>query len=208
MLRNAGAMPTSNLAVWPDILLAINQVPHQSILDVGPGHGKASILLREYLSETPAVIEAIEAWQPYITRFGLERLYHRVFCGDVTAATWTTGPDEYKWDAAEMLRRYDVVLMGDVIEHIPTDKAMALLGRIPGRVVICTPVDFFNNDPHGVHPHTEQHVSHWTEREWDHVARSIRPLEVRYQVLGGWIIRTAPLQRTGSRPRSCAGGRA
>lgn len=185
-------MPTSNLAVWPDILLAIDQVPHKRILDVGPGHGKASILLREYLADPPVVIEAIEAWEPYIAKHGLERLYDRVFRGDVTADTWVTGPDRYRWSAQEMLARYDVVLMGDVIEHIALDKALALLRRIPGRVVICTPVEFFDNDPTHRHPPTEEHISHWTEPVWDRVAREIRPLEVRYQTLGGWIIRTAP----------------
>lgn len=186
-------MPTSNLAVWPDILLAVDQVPHRSILDVGPGHGKASILLREYLSEPPNVIDAIEAWEPYIARFGLGKLYDRVFRGDVTAETWTTSAARYRWDAAETLRRYDLVLMGDVIEHIPLDDALALLRRIPGRVVICTPVEYFDNDPDHRHPSTEQHVSHWTDQVWDRVAAEIRPLEVRYQTMGGWIIRTGPL---------------
>lgn len=183
-------MPTSNLAIWPEILAAVNHVPHRRVLDVGPGHGKASVLLREYLSEPPLVIDAVEKWEPYITRFQLDRLYHRVWAGDVTAPVWTRGRSDYQ--AADLLSAYDLVLMGDVIEHIEIQPALELLARIPGRVVICTPVMFFDNDPHGEHPPTEQHVSHWTAQTWDQVAK-IRPLEVRFHTLGGWIVRTGPL---------------
>jgi hypothetical protein len=183
-------MPTSNLALWPDILSVINQVPHRRVLDVGPGFGKAAVLLREYLNEPPKVIDAVEKWAPYVEQFHLARLYDRVWTGDVTEEVWTRGRSNFH--AADLLPGYDLVLMGDVIEHIETEAAFELLARIPGRVVICTPVEFFDNDPAGVHPVTEQHVSHWTEATWRRLAQ-IRPLEVRYERLGGWIVRTAPL---------------
>lgn len=184
-------MPTSNLVIWPDILLTVEQAPHRRVLDVGPGHGKASVLLREYLSDPPDTIDAVEAWEPYVTRFNLDGLYDRVYVGDVTAATWR-GVDGDLVGAQDVLARYDLVLMGDVIEHIPLDAAMGLLRRIPGRVVICTPVDFFENDPLGIHPHTEEHVSHWTQTEWDSIG-AFRSVEVCYTVLGGWIVRLGPL---------------
>lgn len=183
-------MPTSNLAIWPDILLAVEQAPHRRVLDVGPGHGKASVLLREYLSDPPDVIDAVEAWEPYVGRFGLGDLYDRVYVGDVTATTWDLGGTVV--GAQDTLLRYDLVLMGDVIEHIPHEPAMALLRRIPGAVVICTPVDYFHNDPLGIHPHTEQHVSHWTSAEWDSVGE-FRSVDVCYSVLGGWIVRLGAL---------------
>lgn len=185
-------MPTSNLAVWPDILLAVQQVPHSRVLDVGPGHGKAAVLLREYVLDPPVVIDAVEAWEPYVPQFRLRSLYNRVFVGDVTAETWQTRPGQTV-AAQGVLESYSVVLMGDVIEHIPMDKALDLLARIPAPVVICTPVAWFDNDPHHIHPPTEEHVSHWTGEVWDRVHRDIRPLEVRYQTVGGWVIRTAPL---------------
>jgi len=184
-------MPTSNLAIWPDILLAIQQVPHQRVLDVGPGHGKAAVLLREYLAPSPDTIDAVEAWEPYLGRFELECLYDRVYVGDVAADTWEL--DGRKVTAASVLDRYDLVLMGDVIEHIPLGEAMDLLRRIPGRVVVCTPVAFFDNDPMHQHPPTEAHVSHWTSAEWESIG-AVRPVEVCYENLGGWIVRLGPLQ--------------
>lgn len=186
-------MPTSNLAIWPEIIHAVHQVSHRRVLDVGPGHGKAAVLLREYLNDPPNLIDAVEAWQPYVGQFRLERLYDRCFVGDVTGQEWHLGPERTPWDAQRQLDSYDLVLMADVIEHLTLDAGIDLLARIPGRVVICTPTQFFDNDPTHRHPITEQHLSHWTEKVWDRVASAIRPLEVRYATLGGWIVRTGPL---------------
>jgi hypothetical protein len=183
-------LPTSNLAIWPDILLTIDQVPHRRVLDVGPGHGKAAVLMREYLTPPPETIDAVEAWEPYSGLFDLECLYDRVYIGDVTADTWEL--DGGVLNAHAALGRYDLVLMGDVIEHIALDGAMDLLRRIPGRVVICTPVDYFDNDPTHRHPPTEAHISHWTSAEWDSVG-TFRPVECCYQNFGGWIVRLGPL---------------
>jgi hypothetical protein len=59
-------------------------------------------------------------------------------------------------------------------------------------VVICTPVQWFDNDPHGRHPPTEAHISHWTHASWSAVG-AFRPVEVCYATLGGWIVRLGPL---------------
>lgn len=142
-------MPTSNLAVWPTVLWLVHSAdPHRSVLDVGPGWGKAAVLLREYLNERPVRLDAVEMHAPYIDAHRLDRLYDQVHAGDVCDL-----PDE-------LLAGYDLVLMVDVIEHIPKPRALELLERIPGRVVISTPVEFFDTGP-GL-PATEAHVSHWT----------------------------------------------
>lgn len=172
-------MPTSNLYVWPEVIALVDQVPHTSVLDVGPGHGKGSILLREYLNVPPHRISAVEAEETYVDRFALSTLYDDVLIGDVCGI------------GDEALGDYDVVLMVDVIEHIADEKAFDLLRRIPGRVVICTPVEWFMTDA-GLPP-SEAHVSHWTNLSWQHVA-GWRPIEVCYQSMGGWLVRLGPLR--------------
>lgn len=172
-------MPTSNLHTWPEIINLVHQVDHDHILDVGPGWGKGSVLLREYLNVKPKRIDAVEAVKEYVDRHGLRPLYDEIWIGDVCDLT------------DEQLAEYDVVLMIDVIEHLEDAAAFDLLKRIPGRTIISTPVDWFQTD--GGLPEPEQHRSHWSASSWEQVAGS-RPVEVCYQSLGAWLVRFGPLR--------------
>lgn len=80
-----------------------------SILDVGPGRGIYSQLLKKrgYIH-----IDAIEIYRPYIEEFELEKLYRRVFLGTIVGF-------EYE--------NYDIVVMGDVIEHLPVKDAQQVI---------------------------------------------------------------------------------
>jgi len=139
-------MPTSNLALWPSILHLVWEVKPARVLDVGPGWGKAAGLLREYVD--PAVtVDAVEAWPGYVT----DRL--RAAYDDVLVADALTLSDE-------VLGRYDLVLMVEVIEHMEKGAALALLSRVRCPVVVCTPAEFFSNGPDL--PPTEDHVSLWS----------------------------------------------
>lgn len=173
-------MPSSNLALAPDVLAMVDQVPHRRILDIGPGHGKYSVLLREYLRQPPETIDAVEAWPAYVEAFDLEVLYRTVIVGSAID------------QPVEILENYDLVLLVDVLEHFTLADGTDFLARIPGRVVICTPVEFFQN-PEADEIWTEEHRSHWTEADFVEVA-SIRgcDLEVCYQNLGGWLVRFGP----------------
>jgi SAM-dependent methyltransferase len=189
-------VPTSNLHLAPRILNLVETVPHQRVLDIGPGHGKYATLLREYLNSPPVVIDAVEAWAPYVERHRLRALYDRMFVGDATEPVWHNADPSPSGavalvDAGAQLAVYDVVLMVDVIEHMPQDRAASLIRQVRGRVVICTPVEFFDNGP-GLPP-TETHVSHWTR---DDIADLGAPLgrDVEYvdQEHGGWVARLGP----------------
>lgn len=162
-------MPTSNLATWPAILNLIELAPeHDRILDVGPGYGKAGLLLREYLNTKPSTVDAVEAWPGYVTD-RMRCIYDDVLVCNVLDLDPKT------------LASYDLVLMADVIEHIQKPEALKLLDRIPGYVVVSTPMDFFHNG-HGLPP-TEDHVSHWTLEDFgDRV-------QLDGSMLGGLIIR-------------------
>lgn len=158
----------------------VDQVPHELVLDVGPGHGKYAVLMREYLRVPPATIDAVEAWPAYVLDHDLEALYGQVYVDDVADLT------------SEILEWYDLVLMVDVLEHLDIDDGVRVLDRIAGRVVICTPVGWIQN-PEGETIPPELHRSLWTEPDFAAVAAlGGRELEVCYQNLGGWLVRFGP----------------
>ncbi len=78
-----------------------------SCLDVGPCDGKWSDMLRDYL-----VMDCIEIYQPNIIEHDLRSKYHRCMAGDIADL-------RYDW--------YDLIIFGDVIEHMTIEKAQAVL---------------------------------------------------------------------------------
>lgn len=91
--------------------------PDTSILDVGAGQGKYRLLLTVY----PRV-DACEVWEPTVEREGLRQLYRDVFVRDVAdlVASGSWGD----------VLAYDLVIMGDVLEHMSRDVARRVLERI------------------------------------------------------------------------------
>lgn len=167
-------MPSSNLALAPTIIHLVHIAqPHRNVLDVGPGRGKYGLLLREYLNEPPEILDAIEVEPSYITP-RLKAIYDEVFLDDVR--NWS----------GEDLGFYDVVLLVDVIEHLDKDEGLELLGGIPGRVVVCTPEEFFSNPP-GLPP-SEEHRSLWTRQDF----AAVRTIDVDMSALGGIVVSLAP----------------
>ncbi|HEX3426909.1 MAG TPA: methyltransferase domain-containing protein [Acidimicrobiales bacterium] len=146
------------------------------VLDIGPGYGKWGFLVREALDfmagrlapeEWQVTVDGIDAF-PYASPI-LDWVYDKVISGPAL-------------DHLDELRGYDLVIMGDVIEHFEKDDGLCLLRALLAHnknVVIATPLDFFQqeiaNNPY------EQHLSRWSEadfREW--------PAD--YDVVGGAII--------------------
>lgn len=177
-------MPTSSPLVIGDVIHLVASAPHARVLDVGPGWGKYAVLIREYMNEKPDRLDAVEAHGPYITEHNLPVLYDHVYTGDVCDLP------------PQVIDLYDLVLMVDVLEHLTDEDAIALLQRVPGRVVICTPMEFFSNGP-GL-PSSETHRSHWPLERLQQLGASGelgRHLEVGYTIHGGVLARFAPLAR-------------
>ena len=77
-------------------------------LDVGACDGNWFNRLGEYL-----VMDAVEIWQPNIEKHRLEDKYRQVFCGDVSELAYGD---------------YDIVIFGDVIEHMTVEQAQQAIG--------------------------------------------------------------------------------
>ena len=76
-------------------------------LDVGACDGKWFSLLGDYLD-----MYAVEIFRPYVEKHELESKYVNVFVGDI---------DDYKYGY------YDLIIFGDVIEHMDVPKAQRVL---------------------------------------------------------------------------------
>jgi len=118
------------------------------ILDVGPGEGTYARLLRPALPKAEFI--CLEIFEPYRERFGLDKLYDRVIIGDAR----TYEPD---FPA-------DVVIFGDVLEHMAREEALDVLRRHCARaraVVVSVPIVPFPQGAIGGNPH-EVHRDQWT----------------------------------------------
>lgn len=101
-------MPTSMEENKDWIVKKILSVRPETVLDVGAGAGRYAELLGQHTT-----IDAIEVWEPYIKEYNLERKYRSVFHVDARA---------FAFDIAH----YDVVIFGDVIEHMTEAEAVKM----------------------------------------------------------------------------------
>jgi len=118
------------------------------IIDIGPGAGT----YRDLLTGRDAWWTAIEIWAPYVTMFNLVDKYNEVIIAD---AAWID------WD---LLGRPDLVIMGDVIEHMSYGRASMLLARAmraAAWVVVALPIIHYPQGTEMGNPF-EAHVQHYT----------------------------------------------
>jgi hypothetical protein len=117
-------MPWSSEQGKHELMARLHELTHpgSSVLDVGPGAGTYGNLLRasEYTN-----VDALEVFEPYVSRFSLPAKYRKVTVGDIRDHTPTS--------------RYDLIILGDVLEHISTRDAQSLLLRLP---MICNAAIF------------------------------------------------------------------
>lgn len=177
-------MPSSLLAQWsehePGILWMLRTAPRPAgrVLDVGPGHGKGAVLLREYV-DSVLVVYACEAAPEYVQRFHLFSKYDGVLSCRF----------EELW--APDLDMFDTILMIDVIEHMSKPAALAAIERCRGQVVVCTPIVFEEAWEPGM-PETEHHVSLWGMEDFEGLSH---PIEYATPARGGLLVRLGPKGR-------------
>jgi hypothetical protein len=114
-----------------------------TVLDVGAGQGTYLNLIRDGLG-AGVIVNAVEVWQPYIDEFNLLNRYDKLFPIDVRDMT-NFG--------------YDLVILGDVLEHMSESDALILWERISKQAkyaMISIPIvhyhqDAINGNPYEVH---------------------------------------------------------
>ena len=138
------------------------RIQPRSVFDIGHGYGKWGLLIREALDFVPGRLERDE----WIVRIDgvdafrqesplLEWVYDDLQVADVIST-------------ASSVRDYDLVVLGDVIEHLEKEAGRTLLAQLLTRnrsVLLTTPVDFFEQGAIGGNPY-ERHRSHWTPSDF------------------------------------------
>jgi hypothetical protein len=118
-----------------------NQI--KSVLDIGPGQGTYFHLLKDDLPD--CWWEGVEVFLPYIIGFKLELFYGLIHHTDVRKF--------------QPQRDYDLVIAGDVLEHMTKEQAEKLVyGMLPrckyfiiSIPIVHWPQEAINNNPYEIH---------------------------------------------------------
>ena len=162
-------MPSSRPNTIPTVIHLLRQLQPRSILDVGVGFGKWGHLFREYTDINAAErdppryhrenwqvrIDGIEGHAAYLTE--LHRyVYNDIHVGDAC-------------DLLPKLPNYDLIFMGDIIEHFDKPKGLELLqvavAKANKAVIVSTP-KFETAQESLCANELERHRSLWSARDF------------------------------------------
>jgi len=156
-------MPSSSHVHISRMLDHIVRLQPRSILDVGVGFGKWGVLCHEFLDIAQeryapdtwlTRIDGVEA-HPEYRNINYDTYYDHVYYSQIQ-------------EALPSLGSYDLIIMGDVIEHFDKAAGRAVLRDLREHskyVLISSPVRFFQQG-HGDNPFQE-HRSLWGLRDFD-----------------------------------------
>jgi hypothetical protein len=163
-------MPTSQPRTLTPVHTIVQILRPQSVIDVGVGHGKSGVLLREYLDimagrfarpEWTARIFGVEVFEKYRNPLW-EYAYDRVVVNDAI-------------QGLAKLPEVDLALALDVWEHFDRDYAERALDACLKKaavLIISTPKipsvqdDVFGNEH-------ERHVSRWVPTDFEHIPHRV-----------------------------------
>ncbi len=127
----------------------------KTVVDIGPGSGTYIKLIRE---DAQCCVDAkwigIEIWPTYITEFNLESRYNQIINADARTVDW-----------AELAP--DVVIAGDVLEHMTKQDAVSLVDRILAvakTLIVSIPIRYMPQDEHAYENPHEAHI----KDDWSH----------------------------------------
>lgn len=156
-------MPSSTYKNHTLIIREIMKQQPVTILDIGIGFGKWAFLAREYLEtwkdrvfpdQWKVKIEGIEIFKPYIERLPWQKvIYDKIHEGDAS-------------DVIKRLGNYDLIIAGDVIEHLPKEKGIELMKACISKckcAVFSIPVGNWMNNVTVADNDAEKHQAVWNE---------------------------------------------
>ncbi|MFF9175969.1 class I SAM-dependent methyltransferase [Streptomyces sp. NPDC014793] len=156
----------------------------KTVCDVGPGEGTYAKLFRPHEPDEPGVWwTAVEIHKPYINRFKLKSTKTRKMYDEIHV--------EDARESEEHLFHRDLVIFGDVLEHVERDDAVALLQKAEAagawNILVSLPIVEAPQGEVDGNPH-EAHVHHWDADDMDAVLSDLggRTESMRGGTLGVW----------------------
>jgi len=143
-------MPYSDAEGKDAALAWYEEIQPRTVIDIGAGSGTYARAVRGN-SAWKGRWTALEAWEPYVDRFDLKELYN----GVVVANARRLPPSFY---------RVDLVIAGDVLEHMPRPDAVRLIDQVrtyAAHLIVSVPVLHLDQGAVFGNPY-ETHVDHWT----------------------------------------------
>lgn len=147
-------MPTSDTDGKDWALQTITDLEPRVVVDIGAGEGTYVKLAREATPDCRWI--GVEAWAPYLTQYDLFTLYDWVIVSDVRHLDFYT-----------IERNPDLVIMGDILEHMEHGEAKTVLLRMRDwarHILISVPLVHCDQDDVGGNWY-EIHREHWTGEE-------------------------------------------
>lgn len=147
-------MPYSANIFNKEIVDFLGNHPFNKVLDIGAGAGKYVGLIKEVNGS--ANIIAIEPDNVYIEDFSLKEKYTDV---------WNMPIESYL--TINPFTNYDIVIFGDVIEHLPKSQGIDVLNRLMyhSKYIICVfPIAYLQDDWEG--HKQEAHISVWNKKDF------------------------------------------
>lgn len=159
------------------------------ILDIGPGWGTYSKILKA----KGQTWHAVEVHEKYIDRFGLNKLYDKIFIKNIKEFITKNN--------------YDIVILGDVLEHIDNKSASIVIKRLIEKaryLIVSLPLDAETHASKGTgdvdwgNPH-ELHAGSWSNKMFIHEiylqGGEVIALE-KYSELAVYLIRGSKSKKT------------
>lgn len=145
----------------------------KTVLDVGAGSGTYSDLLRDHVDS----IYGVEAWEPYVEEFGLVDKYDELYIDDVRLIR------------TEELPVVDLVIFGDILEHMSKDDSVRVWGnssKIARWGLASVPIVHYPQGAEFGNPYEVHVQDHLTPED---VRHSFGPFDVEkvYEVTGTFI---------------------
>lgn len=170
-------MPTSPYMHIAAYIEFLTDLKPGSMLDIGLGNGKLGFIARDLLDvmygerykrqDWKLRLDGIEVFGDYVQDHQ-NAIYDTIYIGDA-------------YNVIDGLGTYEVIVMGDVLEHFPKDKGLAMLDKcithLSKALILFVPLGDGWEQPAIYGNDHERHRSAWRQDEFESMSRLFRVFE-------------------------------